>query len=255
MPLVPKISVVNVDAVYAKSVTLQDVTGAYNSGTNPGGYGSPNYGTSDLDWAVVMFRNYNDKDYKVQKLTPLTGILSSGQAFAGLPQGQFGDGMWEVKYYPVVAHPVTPGQDTTVGWVPGTKTFTYPNASSLLVGVTAILIKNDSETKLYYITSLGANSVTVDQLLPAAGIGKLALAWEASSQFWITASGDDCLAKDAGKIVKECSCFDPEMQALFLRMGQRDGAEILYNTGNYQAAHELAILLASHCNNTSKCGC
>lgn len=258
MPLIPKITVTVVDEILGKSITLQDTTGAYNAGTNPGGYGAPNYATTDLDWAILRFRNYKDTSYTDQKLSSLTAILGSGQAVSGLEDGIFPDGAWELKYYPVVAHPVTPGVDTAITWTVGSKTFNLANASTLLAGVKAILVKNLSETTLYFLdpdVAATNTQATVTEVLPAAGTGNIALAYEADTRFLAVSQADDCLAKETGKYVCECSCFDPQMQELYLRMGKRSAADIHFTKGNYQAAHDLITQLAAYCDNTSNCGC
>src|SRR3954464_12535347 len=102
MSLVPKITATVTDKIRATSISLLDTTGAYNASTNPGGYGTPNYATTDLDWALIYLRNYEDTDYNIQKLSSLTAILGSGQSFAAPTDSKFKDGVWEVKYYPVV---------------------------------------------------------------------------------------------------------------------------------------------------------
>lgn len=259
MSLVPKISVITVDNITGTSITLQDTTGTYNVSTNPGGYGSPNYATSDLDWVLLWFRNYKDTVYTKQKLSSLTAILGSGQAIAGLTDGIFDDGTWEVKYYPIVANPVTPGVDTTITWTVGSKTFNLTNASTVLIGVTAILVKNLDTEKLYFLDTtipITSTQATVTEVLPSAGTGLVALAYEADTRFLETHAADDCIAIKTGLIVKECSCFDPEMQEMLLRYGKREAADIHFNVKqNYQAAHDLITQLASYCDNTSKCNC
>jgi hypothetical protein len=256
MSLVPKITATVTDKIRATTISLLDTTGAYNASTNPGGYGTPNYATSDLDWALIYLRNYENTDYNIQKLSSLTAILGAGQTFAGITDSKFGDGVWEVKYYPVVANPVTPGVDTAITWTVGSKTFALTGAATLLAGAKAILVKDVSDTKLYFLDSLSTNSATVTEQLPSTGTGFLAIAYEADTRFLITAAADDCLAIKTGLIIKECSCFDPEMQEMLLRMGKRQGADIHFDVKqNYQAAHDIIIQLASYCDNTSKCGC
>lgn len=259
MSLVPKISVITVDTATGKSITLQDTTGVYNVSTNPGGYGAPNYATTDLDWALLWFRNYKDTEYTKQKLSSLTAILGSGQNVSGFTDGIFDDGTWEVKYYPVVAHPVTPGVDTTITWTVGSKTFNLTTASTVLAGVVAILIKNLDTEKLYFLDpDVPATSTqgTVTEVLPSAGTGLVALAYEADTRFLETYAADNCIAIKTGLIVKECSCFDPEMQQLYLMMGKREGATIHFvQKQNYQAAHDIITQIAAYCDNTSNCGC
>jgi len=259
MPLVPKISVITVNTATGKSITLQDTTGVYNVTTNPGGYGTPNYATTDLDWALLWFRNYKDTTYTKQKLTSLISILGSGQAIAGFTDGIFDDGTWEVKYYPVVAHPVTPGVDTAITWTVGSKVFNLASADTLLAGVSAILVKNLSEEILYFLDpDIPATNTqaTVTEVLPSAGTGNVAFAYEADTRFLETYAADNCIATKTGLIVKECSCFDPEMQKLYLMMGKREGATIHFvEKQNYQAAHDLITQIASYCDNTSKCSC
>lgn len=259
MSLVPKISVTNVDKILAQTVTLKDTTGAYDAGTNPGGYGGPNYATTDLDWALIYLRNYDDPTYTIQKLSDLTGILGSGQNFAGVSgAGRFKDGVWEVKYYPVVAHPVTPDVDTPITWTPGTKTFTVASANTLLAGAIGILVKDISDIKIYFLdpnVPLTSNTATVTELLPGTGTGLLAIVYEADTRFLMPAAADDCLAKATGKWLWECTCLSPQAQELYLRMGKRSGADLHLAQGNYQAAHDLITQLAAYCDNTSKCCC
>lgn len=259
MALVPKITAVVTDTVRATSMKLQDTTGVYNASTNPGGYGTPNYDTSDLDWALIYLRNYKDEDYTIQKLSSLTNILGSGQNFVGLTDGKFSDGVWEIKYFPVVAHPVTPNVNTVITWTAGSKVFTLASANTILAGVSAILVKDISDTKLYFLDPNippTSSVATVTELLPSAGTGNLAVAYESDTRFLITAAADDCLAIKTGLIVKECSCFDPEMQQLYLMMGKRNGADIHYTVKqNYQAAHDLIIQLGTYCDNISNCSC
>lgn len=258
MPLSPKLTVLLVDKITAASVTLQDTTGAYNAGTNPGGYGAPNYATSDLDWAVMYFRNYSDQDYTIQKLDSVVDILASGQIFEGIEDGKFKDGVWEVKYYPVIAHPVTPGVDTTITWTLGSKTFNLASASTLLPGVAGIILKDIDDKKIYFLdpaVPITSGTGTVTEQLPSTGTAQVALVYEADARFMEPASADDCLAKTTGKIIKDCVCWTPEMQELFLRMGKRQGADIHFAQGNYQATHDLITQLAAYCDNTSKCQC
>lgn len=258
MSLVPKITVSAQDKILGKSITLLDTTGAYNVSTNPGGYGSPNYATTDLDWAILRFRNYANEEYTDQKLSSVTAILGSGQNVAGLTDGVFDAGAWEVKYYPVIAHPVTPNVDTSITWAVGSKTFNLTNASTVLAGVTAILIKNISDTKLYFLDPdipVTSTQGTVTEILPSAGTGNIALAYEADTRFLAVSQANDCLAKDSGKYICECTCFSPEMQQLYLRMGKLTAADLHFAQGNYQAAHDLIIQAAAYCDNTLNCGC
>lgn len=258
MPLAPKISILSTDTLQGKTVVVKDSTGTYNAGTNPGGYGSPNYATSDLDWAVIGLRNYSGTTVSYQKIAVLTDILGTGQSLTGLNNGVFDDGVWELKYYPVVAHPVTPGVDTTITWVAGEKKFLLTNANTVLAGVTAILIKNISDTKLYFIDTsqtITSGQAFVTEELPSAGTGFIALAYEAGSQFMIAAAGDDCIAKAVGRFVREGTCyFDETIKGIYLRMGKRQGADILYLNGNYQATHDLLVQLSQYCVNLNS-GC
>lgn len=259
MALVPKISVVTVDNTTGTSITLQDTTGAYNVSTNPGGYGSPNIATTDLDWALLWFRNYADTDYTKEKLTSLTALLASGENIEGFTDGIFDDGVWEVKYYPIVAHPISPGVDTTITWTVGSKTFNLTTASTVLAGASAILIKNLDTEKLYFLdpaVPASSTQATVTEVLPSAGTGLVAVAYEADTRFLESHAADDCIAIKTGLIVKECSCFDPEMQEMLLRYGKREAADIHFTVKqNYQAAHDLITQLTSYCDNTSKCSC
>lgn len=261
MPLAPKISVVSSPIISAHTITLQDTTGAYNASTNPGGYGAPNYATSDLDWAVMYFRNYSDADgeYNIQKLASLANILGSGQVFGPLEDDKIADGTWEVKYYPVVAHPVTPGVDTDITWTVGSKTFNLVNADTLLPGVIGIIVKNIDDTKIYFLdpdVAVTSGTAAVTEVLPSAGTGQVALVYEADLRFLQTKGADDCIATMTSKILRDCSCFSPEFQELYLMMGKREGAEIHFTVKqNYQAAHDLITQLAAICDNTSKCKC
>lgn len=258
MPLAPKISVIYVDKITAQTIQVQDTTGAYNASTNPGGYGTPNYATSDLDWALLYFRNYSDTDYNVQKLASLTDILGAGQVFGPLEDDRIVDGVWEVKYYPVVGHPITPDVNTSVTWTVGSKTFNLASANTVLAGVIGIILKDIDDTKIYFLdpdVPATSSTATVTETLPSTGTGLLAITYEGDTRFMMPASADDCLAKETGRILRECSCFSPEMQELYLRMGKRQGADIHFAQGNFQATHEIITQLAAYCDNTSNCGC
>lgn len=258
MPLAPKISVITIDKIAAGSVVIQDTTGAYNAGTNPGGYGAPNYATTDLDWALLYLRNYSDEDYNIQKISSLTDILGSGQSIPGIVGDKFLDGVWEVKYYPVVAHPVTPGVDTAITWTLGSKTFNLATASTLLAGAIGIIIKDIDDEKIYFLdpaTPPGVGTAAVTETLPSAATGLVAIVYEADTRFMMPAAADDCLAIKTGLIIKECTCFDAEMSEMLLRRGKRDGAEVHFAQGNYQAAHDIITQLASYCDNTVNCNC
>lgn len=54
--LKPKIDIVKTD-VMVRVLTLQDVTGAYDSETNPNGYGYPNKSTSEVTAVLVRIKN------------------------------------------------------------------------------------------------------------------------------------------------------------------------------------------------------
>lgn len=258
MPLAPKISVTSVDTKTGTTVTVQDTTGTYNVSTNPGGYGTPNYDTTDLDWALLWFRNYNETTYHTLKLTSLTSILGSGQSVAGFVNGIFGDGVWEVKYYPIVAHPVTPNVDTTITWTVGSKTFNLTSANTRLAGVAAILIKDISQEKLYFLDPNSpptSSTATVTEQLPSTGTGLVALAYEADTRFMMTKAADDCLATFTGLAISDCLCDNELLVEAILRRGKRDGATTHFNTGNYQAAHNIITQLAAYCDNTVNCNC
>lgn len=258
MPLVPKITVATVDNLLGKTILVKDTTGAYNVSTNPGGYGSPNYATADLDWVLLLFKNYDQSDYTIKKYTTLSDILGAGQSITGFTDGVFDDGIWELKYYPVIAHPVTPGVDTTITWTVGAKKFSLTSANTVLAGAAAILLKDVSTTKLYFLdpdVPPTSTEATITEVLPSSGTGKLAVAYEADTRFMETAAADNCLAIDTGLVIKECSCFDESMSNLFLRMGKREGATIHFSKENYQAAHDIITQLAAYCKNISNCGC
>jgi hypothetical protein len=259
MPLAPKISVVSVDEITALSVILKDSTGTYNASTNPGGYGAPNYATSDLDWAILYFRNYSDTDYSIQKLASVVDILAAGQIFGPVADDKIADGVWEVKYYPVIAHPVTPGVDTTVTWTVGSKTINLANADTLLAGAAGIILKNIDDKKIYFLdpsVALTSGTATVTETLPSTGTALVAITYEGDVRFMEPAGADDCIAKKTSKVLGACSCFSPEMQHLYLMMGKRQGANVHFTVKqNYQATHDIITQLAAECSNVSNCGC
>lgn len=256
MSLVPKITVATVDNLLGKTIKIQDTTGAYNAGTNPGGYGTPNYDSTDVDWVLLLLRNYSTDKYTTIKLTSLTDLFGAGHTLDGLTDGVFEDGVYELKYYPVIGNPVEDNTVTNVTWTLGSKTFALGNADTLLAGAMAIVLTDQS--KLFYLDPNNpptSGQATVTEVLPSSGTAPLAIAYEADTRFLVTAAADNCLATDTGLIIKWCSCFDERMSNLFLRMGQREGVTIHFSKQNYQAAHDIITQLAAYCKNLSNCGC
>lgn len=258
MPLVPKISVAAIDTIEGKTITLQDTTGAYNGSSNPGGYGAPNFATTDVDYALVRLRHYDSETYTTKKINSITNLLGAGETIDGLDEGVFLDGVSEVKYYPVIANPEGGSTITTVTWTNGSKTFALVNASTVLAGVRAIILSGYDQTKLFFLDPNippTSNAATVTEQLPAGGTSPLALTYEADTRFLMTAAADDCIAKENDRVVKDCSCFNEDMQHVILMFGKREGADLHFAKKNYQAAHEIITQLAAYCDNSLKCGC
>src|SRR5690606_25736781 len=124
--LIPKIDINDIDKA-GRVITVQDITGVYNSTTNPGGYGGANVSKAQVQGVLFTLSHYDsDEVWKVRYVrTPdpqhpeyltipsVANILDGGLVqITSLSLGidppykgirTFNDGILDLNYYPYTA--------------------------------------------------------------------------------------------------------------------------------------------------------
>lgn len=140
-------------------LTVQDTTGAYNSVTNPGGYGTPNPATPAM--VQLWWKTFLSCTWALVTGTYAYADVAAGYAFttvslllSTLPN-LFPDGINQVQY--LTGYSIS----GTVTTVPGSSTITVVDldTSKLVAGM--YLSFSSAPATLYYIVSINGSTITL----------------------------------------------------------------------------------------------
>jgi len=243
MSLIPKITVSNQDKDLYASVMVQDATGAYNSTTNPGGYGAPNPGTGAVQRTLLREEYLGDatpKDWEA-----VTNLATLGGAFQWVHG--FREGVTRIGYLVVVSG----GSGLSI--LMGNYNFTLPAADTLLVGAThveiaGVLYEIDKGKPLTSSGGYFSTPSATDQLNVAYNVGYSGYVYT----LW-NFQGEAALMKDiASSACTSLECGKEQFDSLMARYRFYLGAQYNFNLAIYSKAHNQAIALSPSFT-TSKC--
>lgn len=262
IPLISKLAV----AKKALSVTLRDITGAYNVTTNPGGYGTPNI-ASPPGVIGLTFRQWDSTtpyiNFVTSDSTDITELLAStGHEFLAEDLGltKFEDGVNHIKYYPF--EPAI--ASTTFSVVAGSKTITKVTPSGGVFDPTAL---GDEYIAAILIDSGGGGAIASKVLLLGdrddwttttltvdtawAGITgtgyTIQFATEADLKILIKESTEACIAGKVGKISKMDCCDRKVIDKLTDLTMWMFSAAVKLQCEEYQAANDLVLAAYKEC--------
>ncbi len=260
VPLISKLAV----AKKALSVTLRDITGAYNVSTNPGGYGTPNIasppgtvGFTFRQWdATTPYINYVTSDS-----ASIVELLSSDghellASIIGLTK--FQEGVNHIKYYPF--DPVVASSEFSV--VNGSKTITLVtptlgmfDPTALDAAYIAVILIDDGGALASGILLLGnrddwtSTTFTVDTAWGGnTGDGyTIKLATEADLKILIKESTEACIAGKIGKIAEMECCENKVVEKLTDLTMWMFAATVKLQCEDYSGANDLVLKAYNEC--------
>lgn len=260
IPLISKLAI----AKRATSMTLQDITGAYNISTNPGGYGTPNIASPPvavgLTWrqwdATAIYRNFIMSD--VADIAEL--VSSTGHEFLATDLGitKFEEGVNHIKYYPLEAVATN-----TFSVVAGSKTITVVTPTLGLFNPTtldtaylaAVLIDNggsvasgimllDTDRTAWTTTTFGVDTAWAG----ATGTGyTLMIGTEADLKVLVKESTEACIAGKVGKISAMDCCDRKVIDKLTDLTMWMFAAVVEMQCAQYQSANDLVLAAYKEC--------
>lgn len=261
MGLLTKLSVIET-AADASSITVLDSTGAYNAGTNPGGYGAPNPTAASVLYALIQLAHYDDlTSYGVKQVDPediipslgATGFVLTPSMFSAITPGSvFKDGVYDMKYNVMFNTP----DNITV--TPGSSRFTMPNASTVFADCVGFALSDEPDV-LYYLDRTKTLDNTGGYIVGtfAADITPIQAgraAYETFLKILITRTGNDCLNTDIA-LWSDQGCKNEKFRDVWTRYTMKIAMEGKFSQQLYMDAHRLAMKLESYCNSSNNCQC
>lgn len=265
-----KLEFIGVDST-GRVITVKDITGLYNSVTNPTGYGSPNLEISDIDSILFTISEYDsDTLYKLRfirvsdpnhpeyLITPSIDDIASGvsnveftsivlninEALDGLRA--FDDAVYDINMYTLF------GQTNGTG-VLGQKIITGTNLDTIYNTVDFIVVDNNIYTIDKSVES-DPNSLTLVESLKE-NVTSFYQAYFSNVKGINGAASDCCGNQEAGKLAeKDCNCSQDKFDSLFKLWMYKIAATIDFNCGNYKRANDLLKASQKVCK-SFKCKC
>ena len=247
MSLLPILTLLNV-AKDATTITVVDGTGNY-SGSNTGGFGSPNPLKVDVTGAILSLYTITDPDILVNyRLTSTTDLFAAGEtvlaeSFSGITTGTtFRDGVYGIKYNLLYS------QTATIAFTEGSYAFTLTGASTIFA--TAVGFIFDGSSKIYYIDrtkTLNGTGGSVTEAFDSTGSEtSFEISYESDLKLLIDKAGDRCLTEDIG-IWAQLGCKDDNFKNIWVRFKQRIALRSKFSQGYLYDAQRLAVSLSSYC--------
>lgn len=234
MSLQPKLKILSQDTSLYGSITLQDDTGVYNSSTNPGGFGSPNPLTGDVQKTYLQEEYFgDDKPLAFEEVNKLA-ITGPGLLW----EHSFREGVTKINYLIGVA----------VGVMTAYRGNTYidlVDADDKLANCTHIEIAG----KLYQLdgsrpataTQAFVTSQIIDDYTDVNGYkfyqGYIYTLWNMQ--------GYNQLVKDIANVAcTSIACGSVALEYLMVRLRFYEATGFNFTQQNYSKAHNLAAALA-----------
>lgn len=254
----------------AASIPFTDTTGAFESESNPGGYGGDNILESPdtTEIAYLQWRYWGSEEFgdpfalTVPQITALVGSgLTLTPTDVGLSETEtdvFADGVHQVKYYPGV---IALGTDDN----PIQATFTNASTTVTLAlgqdieayieaGITHVIVGG----VLYELNLSGTNNDTTltlaDAFEGATAAHDLVLLASGDEKVLVLEGGEACIVSAIGKLADRTdSCRTQEMEINKL-LRWKFAANVQFDCEDYEGAHNLALAIKKSCD-SGKCIC
>jgi len=241
MSLQPKIKVLSQDATLYSSITVKDDTGTYDAGTNPGGFGTPNPLTTDVQKMYLQEEYMGDDTPGVFEEVDKLGMLADGVLW----EHPFREGVTKLNY--LIGFNV--GLITALK---GNLYVTLSNADTLLLDCTHIEIdgtiyqldgtKPATSTQAFLTTPVLADYVDVNGYKFYSGY---------TYTLWNEQGKMDLVHDIANVSCTSIACGAIELEYLMVRYRFYLSSNYYYSLQNYSKAHNLAVMLSpelSHSN-------
>lgn len=245
----------------ATSVTLRDITGAYNGSTNVGGYGAPNP-TSPPATVGFTFRYWDDADPYYNAVISDSGIIAaliggSGYPFnataLGLSDGLLLSAVHHVKYYVFEAQ-----GGVTAALVNGSKklTLTGLDPTSINVAYKAIIILTGgnvlksqvvlldrsvawTSTELYVNTAWGNDTVSGYHIQ---------LATEGDLKILEDALATKCIADSTARFAaRTVPCDQDVINGILELLAMKEAAHSKFDCDDFEGANTLLQMIDEDC--------
>lgn len=190
-----------------KSFTLSESTEAYVATTKPGGYGSPNPDTTDVDTATLAITLFNSTTIYTKSVYSTLPTTNSATTFTinntdiGLgATDEIPDGIYLMRY-------TISGGFTITALNQGTKTFTISGDKSgtFKVGDTFTILGSTGNDATYTVTAISYSNpntlITVNEAIPSVTAnGKIRFTAYTSIYTMFFGNGQSCLYDTLQKI-------------------------------------------------------
>lgn len=264
VPVVESVSV----SKGADVLTLKDITGAY-SGSNTGGYGSPN--AEEPTVVAMTLRYWPDTSHYGELITEdsavIDDLLGSGRELTpqsfGVTSSQtkFLSGVHQLKYYPMELQStvVTLTKNSklvtvTAGTAPNTWNAGYIGIIFSLSGIVYKKVFLIDRTKsitssTFYLTEAWPGDTEEGYNLYIAPEGDL--------KVFVYQAANACLVSRIGtKLGQSCNCDTQEVDKLMHMVMQMFASQVDFNCKDYQGAHNKVVAVDLLCNDCTKtCSC
>lgn len=273
MALETKVQWLNVDST-GRVITVKDNTGAYNSTTNPTGYGTPNPEVSDINSILFTISEYDsskinkvkfvrtvDANHPEYLINPSVDDIANGivnveltSIILGISTAEeglkdFNDGIYDINMYTLMDEVASIDGDK------GTKIITGTNLN-LVYDEVDYIIANDIVYKIDKSIPIESTSLTLITNLED-DITAFNPAYHSNVKALNDAASDCCGTKEAGRLAEEdcgCGCNDSKFDSLFKMWMYKIAAQIDFNCGNYSKANDLLKGAQRVCKSLN-CGC
>lgn len=253
-------------------ITVKDITGVYDSVTNPTGYNNPNLNISDIENILFTISEYDSDTIKKLRfvrvvdplhpeylLQPSIDDIANGvenvefnSIVLGITDTQeglkaFSDGVYDINMYTLF--------DQMAGTAnKGDKVITGSGFTTVYDTVDFIEINNIIYTIDKSIPADDNNLTLVEEL--EEDVNEFFQAYRSNIKGINSAASDCCGNQEAGKVSEsDCSCNKNKFDALFKLWMYKIAATIDFNCDNYKRANDLLKASQKVCKSFNcKCG-
>lgn len=217
------------------SITLQDTTGLYNAGTNPGGYGSPNPTSASSALCLIQYSIFGGTK---NIIVPEIADMIAGKVFTPLTLGLTTD---TTKPY------LIPDGVNTFEYMVGYSTGVFPGIEGTVIDTTGLTILDgvtfvsfsSNNSKVYEIKDRSVNSITLFEE-PEYAIGDTLIVFYSFTAYSLV---DTYINKLIDKqVIALNSCNGTEVE-LFEDVMNLAGAASRYTQKDYLGANTLITTL------------
>jgi hypothetical protein len=245
MALIPKLTVLERDVANYGYVTVQDTTGVYNAGTNPGGYGAPNPATGDVVKALLRADYLGNASIGVPEEVNVANIQGAGVQWIQT----FLEGVTKIVY---LLGFTLPGGGVT--GLAGNLNFDLIDADTLLAGKEYIELGGE-----LYELNLAAGLTNAGGYVTRAFVddylGVAAIMYQSAQVYtlWNDAGYRELVSDIGTTACTSLDCGADAVDALLTRYRFYLATQPMFDNSNYSKAHNLAVALAPDAAVTSPC--